>query len=54
MPRQPARNKPDKSTGPKRTYRAVQLPRTPASFSYEEAVAAVRAVKQRRTSAKPA
>ncbi len=54
MPRQPARNKPDKSPSPKRPYRAVQLPRTPASFTYEEAVAAIREVKQRRTSAKPA
>lgn len=54
MPRQTGRNKPDKSPSPKRPYRAVQLPRTPTSFTYEEAVAAVRAVKQRRTSARPA
>lgn len=49
MSSQPARNNPSgKSPAPHRTLRVVQKPAKTGTISYEQAVQAVRAVRQRR------
>lgn len=55
MPRPSGPDNPaGKRPAPKRSYRVVQLPPFPGTVPYEQAVAAVRAVKQARKPGKPA